>query len=32
MNGLAKKESRLKFYRMSFASQSIDICKKNYAF
>ena len=25
---VAKKKSRLKFYRMSLASHSIDICKK----
>ena len=28
---IAKKESRLKFYRMSFASHSIDICIFFYA-
>ena len=31
MERLAKKESRLKFYHMSFSSHSIDICKKNNA-
>ena len=29
LSGSPKKEFRLKFYRMSFASHSIDICKKN---